>query len=83
MFWFIYALTTGAILLKVDVLKMYLVKLRTRCLPSLTTQIVQLAYFWDSAGAVLLQPSTNGTGIIDSIHYSEVIQLSFSAKRRG
>ena len=27
--------------------------------------------FGDGAGAVLLQPSTDGTGIIDSIHYSE------------
>lgn len=69
---FIYALTTGASFIESGRFKNVLVIGADKMSSIIDyTDRTTCILFGDGAGAVLLQLSTNGTGIIDSIHYSE------------
>ena len=69
---FIYALTTGATFVESGRYKNVLVIGADKMSSIIDyTDRTTCILFGDGAGAVLLQPSTDGTGIIDSIHYSE------------
>ena len=69
---FIYALTTGATFIESGRHKNVLVIGADKMSSIIDyTDRTTCILFGDGAGAVLLQPSTDGTGIIDSIHYSE------------
>ena len=69
---FIYALTTGATFVESGRYKNVLVIGADKMSSIIDyTDRTTCILFGDGAGAVLLQPSTDGTGIMDSIHYSE------------
>lgn len=69
---FIYALTTGATFVESGRYKNVLVIGADKMSSIIDyTDRTTCILFGDGAGAVLLQPSTDGTGIIDFIHYSE------------
>ncbi len=69
---FIYALTTGATFIESGRHKNVLVIGADKMSSIIDyTDRTTCILFGDGAGAVLLQPSTDGTGIIDSIHYSK------------
>lgn len=69
---FIYALTTGASFIESGRYKNVLVIGADKMSSIIDyTDRTTCILFGDGAGAVLLQPSIDGNGIIDSIHYSE------------
>ncbi len=69
---FIYALTNGAAFIESGRYKKVLVIGADKMSSIIDyTDRTTCIIFGDGAGAVLLEPSTDGTGIIDSIHYTE------------
>ena len=69
---FIYALTTGASFIESEQAKKVLVIGADKMSSILDyTDRATCILFGDGAGAVLLEESTDGTGIINSIHYTE------------